>query len=59
MAIVDMWKEPVVKLINLFSEFLWIQIRGILGLEWSELHFEVVRQTVIIIVHSLFLFYIH
>ena len=59
MAVVDMREEPVVKLIDLFPEFFRIQVRRIFWLEWTELHFEVVRQAVIIVVHSLFLFDIH
>ena len=54
MAVVDMREEPVVKLIDLFPEFFGYRSGASFGLEWKELHFEVVRQAVIIVVHSLF-----
>ena len=54
MTVVDVWKQPVVKLINFLAEFFWIQVWCIFWLEWPELNLQVIGQTMVIIVYRFF-----
>ena len=56
MSVVYMWEKPVVKFIDFFTEFLRVQVRRILWLEGTELNFNVVCKTMIIVVYC-FLFF--
>ena len=59
MTVVDVWKQPVVKLINFLAEFFWIQIWCVFWLEWPELNLQVIGQTMVIIVYRFFLINIY
>ena len=56
MSIVYMWEQPVVKFIDLLTEFLRVKIWRILWLEWTELNLDVIGKTMVIIVYG-FLFF--
>ena len=55
MSVIDCREKPVIKLIDFLSVFHRIKIRCVHRLEFSELYFYVIGQSVIIVIDCLFL----